>query len=94
MGTFLKFHYFLIWKATLTNIIGNFEYQNRACSAKFSSRANPAWGDGGGGGRTKNETLFGGGSPRLFCTFTDSANVIFMLCFKINDAVVFFTFVF
>ena len=51
-------------------------------------------GEMGGGGRTKNETLFGGGSPRLFCTFTDSANVIFMLCFKINDAFFFFTFVF
>ena len=86
MGTFLKFRYFLIWKATLTNIIGNFE-------RRIFFKGQPSVGRWGGG-RTKNETLFGGGSPRLFCTFTDSANVIFMLCFKINDAVVFFTFVF
>ena len=50
---------------------------------------NPAY---GGGGSAKNETLIGGGSLHLFRKFTDPANVIFM--FKINDAVVFFTFVF
>ena len=43
-----------------------------------------------GGGADKNGTLIGGGSPRLFGTFTDPSNVIFMLCFKINDAVFFY----
>ena len=42
-----------------------------------------------GGGEKINETLIGGGSPHLFCTLPDPANVIFMLCFKINDAVFF-----
>ena len=42
-----------------------------------------------GKGAYKNETLIGGGSPRLFGTFTDPANVIFMLFFKINYAVFF-----
>ena len=46
LGTFPKFHYFLIMKATITNIIGNFEYQNRACSAKFYSRGKPRIGGG------------------------------------------------
>ena len=42
-----------------------------------------------GGGQKINETLIGGGSPRLFCTLPDPANVIFMLCFEIYDAVFF-----
>ena len=41
------------------------------------------------GGGEKNEALIGGGSPHLFCTLPDPANVIFMLCLKINDAVFF-----
>ena len=68
-------------KATLTNIIGNFESQSRACSEKNSSRGKPRT----GGGEKINETLIGGGSLHLFRKFTDPANVIFM--FKINDAV-------
>ena len=86
LRTFPKFRNFLIMKATLTNIIGNFEYQSRACSEKISSRGKPRI---GAGGEKINETLIGGGSPHLFCTLPDPANVIFMLCFEIYDAVFF-----
>ena len=70
-------------KATLTNIIGNFESQSCAWSEKNSLRGKPRI----GGGEKINETLIGGGSPHLFCTLP--VNVIFMSCFKINDAVFF-----
>ena len=47
LGSFPKFPYFLIMKATLTNIFGNFESQSRACSEKNSLRGKPRIGGGG-----------------------------------------------